>query len=58
LILGNILNPRNLQTIVVDLENEYVTLAKNFKQQVIEFTRNADKDSPSINIFQIPQLDT
>jgi hypothetical protein len=58
LILGNILNPRSQQTIVVDLENEYVTLAKNFEQQVIEFTRNADKNTPTINIFQIPQLDT
>jgi type IV secretory pathway VirB4 component len=58
LILGNIMNPKNQQTIVVDLENEYVQLARNFNQQVIEFTRNADINSPTINIFQIPKLDT
>jgi hypothetical protein len=58
LILGNMLNPKNQQTIVVDLENEYVTLAKNFGQQVIDFTGSVAESSPAINIFQIPILDT
>jgi hypothetical protein len=57
MILGNLLNPKNQQTLVIDFENEYTDLARNFQQQIIEFTRNASKESPSINIFQIPQLD-
>lgn len=58
LITGNLLNSKNQQTLIIDFENEYGDIARNYDQQIIEFTRSADEQSPTINIFQIPEVDT
>lgn len=58
IILSLLLNPKAYQTYVMDFENEYTALAENFDQQVINFNMSVDPKSPSLNLFQIPQVDT
>jgi type IV secretory pathway VirB4 component len=58
IILAQLLNPKNQQVLIMDFENEYTNLALNYKQQIIEFTRATGKDVPTINIFQVPNVDT
>lgn len=58
IILSQLMNDQNQQVLIMDFENEYTDIAKNFNQQIIEFTKSVDLDAPNINIFQIPYVDT